>query len=60
VELTSAGREAADWLTTSRTALAQELFSGMRTEKLHCFTEGLDEVIARLRAAMERARGGNA
>jgi DNA-binding MarR family transcriptional regulator len=60
VELTAAGREAAHWLVTARTDLARDLFRGMRTEQLDCFTEGLDEVIARLRAAMERARGGNA
>jgi DNA-binding MarR family transcriptional regulator len=58
VELTPAGRAAAHWLVTSRTALAQDLFGDMPAERLDCFAEGLAEVITRLRAAMERARGG--
>jgi DNA-binding MarR family transcriptional regulator len=60
VELTRAGREAADWLVSSRTDLAQELFGGMPADRLDCLTEGVAEVTARLRAAMERARGGTA
>jgi DNA-binding MarR family transcriptional regulator len=58
VELTAAGREAADWLVTSRIKLAQDLFGDMPTDRLDCFTDGLAEVTARLRAAMDRARGG--
>jgi DNA-binding MarR family transcriptional regulator len=55
VELTSRGRDAAQWLVTSRIYLAGELFGGMTAAQLACFTDGLTEVILRLRAAMEQA-----
>jgi DNA-binding MarR family transcriptional regulator len=56
VELTSRGRDAANWLVTSRVALAEDLFGDMSPERLACLTEGLDEVIVRLRRAVEQAR----
>jgi DNA-binding MarR family transcriptional regulator len=55
VELTSRGREAADWLVSSRVELAVDLFAGMSAKDLACFTRGLAQVIDRLRAAMEAA-----
>jgi len=58
VELTSRGREAANWLVSSRVALALDLFGGMTAERLACFTEGLTEVTGRLRAAVEAAAEG--
>jgi DNA-binding MarR family transcriptional regulator len=60
VELTSQGRDAAHWLVTSRTALADDLFAGMSSERLACFTEGLTEVIDRLRSAVAAATEGAA
>lgn len=60
VELTEAGRDAADWLLSSRTDLAQELFGDLPAAQLDCMTEGLVTVVDRLRAAVERARGGAA
>jgi DNA-binding MarR family transcriptional regulator len=55
VELTPRGRDAAQWLVTSRITLAADLFRGMSAKQLACFTEGLTEVIGRLRGAMEQA-----
>ena len=55
VHLTSRGRDTATWLVTSRRALAEELFGGMSPERLACLTEGLAEVILRLRHAVEQA-----
>jgi hypothetical protein len=56
VELTPRGRDAAQWLVSSRVALAEDLFAGMSAERLACFTEGLSEVTRRLRAAMRPPR----
>jgi DNA-binding MarR family transcriptional regulator len=58
LELTPQGRDAAEWLVSSRVALAEELFAGMSPERLACFTEGLSEVTRRLRAAMAAAKDG--
>ena len=58
VELTSRGRDTAQWLVTSRITLAGDLFGGMSAEQFACFTQGLTEVILRLRTAMEQAANG--
>lgn len=55
VELTTQGRDAAQWLVTSRITLAGDLFGGMSAKQLACFAAGLAEVILRLRTAMEQA-----
>lgn len=55
VDLTSRGRDAAEWLVSSRVDLALDLFGGMSPERLACFAEGLTEVTSRLRASVEAA-----
>ena len=58
VELTARGRDAASWLTSSRTTLALDLFADLDPDRLGCLTEGLAEVTLRLRQAIEHAREG--
>lgn len=58
IQLTAKGREAADWLVSSHTELAGELFGQMSPARYSSFAAGLTEVRDRLRAAIEAAADG--
>lgn len=62
VELTTKGRQTADWLLSSHAELAAELFGDMGAARYAGFSAGLSEVRDRLAAALEvtAQKGGSA